>query len=379
MPYKKIHFIFEIALLAIIFLLSYSCWKLYHKAPQTNIPSPTPQASPTSIANIDIIPGTPSFDERYCVAPFVNWSKYIDSTIDATLMYKGDSDSSEKPPYYTKANIFYEGRVLNANGLPALDYFGNSLFAFKENGNIHKLPVHKRIKNSLAGLENNAAITIFMEKRFGFLDPDETLVQDFSATINSLEKPDNHWQVEIIQDGNIYDQNSVRIKNSPFTVRAYLPRMSDKILWPAMNLKDSTEILQSDLIGTNLKQSCIRPIRTTPKTPFCPGSGSTFEKDRSLTISAWEYVFFSFWDCSHNNLSDYEIESSNISVEKDIFYFKMPADDSNVFTSIENRYLKQPISAFAGKQFTLSFLFDMNENNIIENDEMKIIHLAIVP
>ena len=378
-------------------LLGFSLGVYYTQQYQVStLPSPTvPGKSPTTIftktplqSNMPvqsvtpILSATPDFprivilvpSSNHCLTDFVDWSSYKDKSLENIRSDIGHTLSSEEKDGFFKTNAQFIGR-LSIEGEPIFDHLGFPIYLFEQNEEIYRVSVNPRIYKELEILPSGTIITLFIEvDTYDMHYLSQTLLQDYKLTDNEANIPDFHWSIAIKQNGILFDQSEIAIRNQPFTIIVYLPRLTNEVPIVALNINQQSDWQDNILIGHDTKDNCENNKSfLTPSYPFCPYSGVSFDSDRSIAISSWRYIFFTFLDCYKNNMSQIYSDAGSIVLEKDILNFEIREVDSYVLS--EKALL--PINEIKKESYILTFFLDINENGIFDDGEIKTIELHI--
>ena len=216
-------------------------------------------------------------------------------------------------------------------------------------------------------------MTLFIEvNTFDLQYISQTLLHDYKLSDNETNTPDIHWSVVIRQNGNLYSQETVEIKNQPFTIEVLLPRLAITPSSAMINIVEKEKMNFDFSENFDLSQNYSPSIGMVSNQPFCYGYGGP-RRDRSLVSSNWEFAVIGMVDCAEFFSSDVHLDEANILYETDILYISIPRSDFYPLSEDD----KIPLSNFKNQNFILTTFVDFNKNDIIETGEIKTIELHI--
>jgi hypothetical protein len=339
----------------------------------TPIPSATLEQSITP-DQTDIIEAiiVPTRDVFHCLSDFVDWSMYKNKSLKDIAYDIGHTLSWEEKDGYFKTNAQFVGKFV-FDGEPIFDRLGFPVYLFEQNDKTYQVSVNPRIENELEKLLTGTTITLFIEvNTFDLQYISQTLLHDYKLPENETNTPDFHWSVAIKQNGNLLDEPEITIKNQPFTIFVYLPRITKDVPIVLLNINEKSKWEDNVLLNHNINDNC-EGHYIPPNYPFCPGCGPTSNGDRAIRLSDWHFIILSFYNCDFNNMSEITFDEANIILEKDVFNFEVPEDDG-YFLGKTNIL---PISEFSNDSYELTFFLDINENEIFDAGEIKKIKMYI--
>jgi hypothetical protein len=382
------HILFQLTIVTLIVSLVGYSWYLNKQLSQLNANNtvlnqvvitllfPTREIPTQEIPTV-----TPQYTCSYPLA--TDWNLYRIKSLDA--IYHGEYgdelyDPYESPLPRNKAYVTFLGRKYLGEK-PVRNIFGNTIFVFSQNGKNYNFSVNNRIESDLALLDKGMEITIFTDRLWHaskdnpFIGDYEHIVQDYAVGETIAQAPDFHWNVAIVQNGDLFTGNDVYIKKQPFTINTYLPRSKDVKASVKVNVSSNP---QTQLfIGFNLKEKCATESAFAPKYPFCAGH-SAFEYanngGRDLFVSEWLNHTFWYKDCFQSALNKVDFSENTGIFERDVLYLRISENNSD---GVYADRVTTPVSVFTGDKLFLTFFYDINENEIIDANEMKtrILHL----
>ena len=342
----------------------------------------TPAPSTTSVQSITpdhsrtiSVAQSATRDVFYCLNDFVDWSAYESKSLDNIRHDIGHYLSWKEKDGFFKTKAHFVGR-LSYDGTPSIDNLSFPVYLFEQNEIIYPISVNPRINNELEKVPSGTELTLFIEvNTFSLHELSQILLQDYKILDNQANTPDTHWAVAIQQNGVLLDQPEITIKNQPFTIFVYLPRITKEVPIVLLNINETSKWQDNLLLGHSIYDSCGDKVPYIPPNyPFCPGSGPTSNGDRAIRISNWHYVILDFYNCDFNNMSEINFDAANIVLEKDILNFAIPENDGYVLSKTDIL----PLSEFANKSYELTFFLDLNENEIFDAGEIQkmILHIT---
>jgi len=316
-------------------------------------------------ASLTVIP-----DANYCVSSLEEYESI--ESVDEIWKYRFDAEPTYREHYYIKTQVIYEGQDVQGNRARR-DYYGNFFFLFRQGGQIYRLAVGKFIELAMRDVHSGAKMTIFVDYwRGDFYGPSEAVVQDFAIGESLASKPDFHWWVEIVQNGNEYplQRGGIVLENRPFTIRVYLPRWDERFPVVRMNARLVNWGVPEGWVGAQLDDKCQAGLREIPDFPFCFGNSRVVDfhnGGRLLVISKWVNMPLVFENCFLHSLDAVKVEQSFVVYEKDVLYYSID-ERENIWVASGDR---KPISELSEEKVILVLFVDIDGDRVIDENELK--------